>query len=87
MIERAPDSRVLREKVAGHQERFAGYVRELIARHPEVRVADEDTAARLVVSVAELNVHHLIADPDPIDPVRLEDELVAMITGYLAGRR
>ncbi|MEW2434034.1 hypothetical protein AB0952_07580 [Streptomyces caniferus] len=61
------------------------YVRELIEDHPESRVDDVDVAARLVVSTVELLVHQLIAAPDPLEPARLENELVAMVTRYLTG--
>ncbi|MFK4098510.1 hypothetical protein ACI2L1_00195 [Streptomyces sp. NPDC019531] len=37
----------------------------------------------LFVSTAELLVHQLVAEPDPVDTARLENELVAMLTRYL----
>lgn len=83
MAEQAPRSGELLEKVTrGHQTRVAD-VRDLFDRHPEVRVADTDTAARLAVSTVELVVHQLIAAPDPVDLPRFEHELVAMLTRYL----
>ncbi|MBP2473139.1 AcrR family transcriptional regulator [Crossiella equi] len=48
-----------------------------------VRVRDTDTAARLVATTVEMTVHQLIAAPGSIDTTRLENELVAMVTGYL----
>lgn len=59
------------------------YVEALLVGHPEVRVADTHIAARLVVDVVELVVHHLVAAPDPVDLPRFENELVAMLTRYL----
>ena len=83
MIEQAPRSGKLLETVTRLEWAMIGHMRDLLDRHPEVRVQDKDTAARLVTSAAELTVHHLIAAPGSIDTTRLENELVAMITGYL----
>ncbi|MBK0870029.1 TetR family transcriptional regulator [Saccharopolyspora sp. HNM0986] len=83
LLEQAPRSQQLLERISQHErERVAG-VRELLDGHPEVRVDDTGTAARLLVSTIEFVVHHLVAAPDPIDTARLEDELVAMLTRYL----
>jgi AcrR family transcriptional regulator len=87
MIEQAPRSSELLERISVHEQALVGYLRDLLDHHPEVRVDDKDTAARLVVSTVELTVHRLIAAPDPIDVPRLENELVAMVTGYLAAGR
>jgi AcrR family transcriptional regulator len=87
MIEQAPRSSELSERVSREEQALVDYLRDLLDHNPEVRVDDKDTAARLVVSTVELTVHRLIAAPDPIDVSRLENELVAMVTGYLmAGR-
>jgi AcrR family transcriptional regulator len=83
MAEHAPPSRALQEKIAQHERARVAYVRELLDRHPEVRIEDTETGARLVVSTVELVVHRLIAAPDPIDIARFENELVAMLTRYL----
>ncbi|MEV7464936.1 TetR/AcrR family transcriptional regulator [Streptomyces kronopolitis] len=85
MIEQAPRSPELLEKTSRYQQARIAYVRKLIEDHPESRVADVHIAARLVVSTVELLVHQLVAAPDPLDPARLENELVTMLTGYLAG--
>lgn len=57
----------------------------VLAAHPDVGVADTDTAARLVVAAIESLVHRLIASPTPIAVAPFEDELVAMLTRYLTG--
>ncbi|MFE1775490.1 TetR/AcrR family transcriptional regulator [Streptomyces sp. NPDC059008] len=85
MLEQAPRSPELLEKTSQYQQARTVYARELIENHPEVGVADMEVAARLLVSTVELVVHQLIAAPDPLDPARLESELVAMLTGYLSG--
>ncbi|MGW2025821.1 TetR/AcrR family transcriptional regulator [Streptomyces decoyicus] len=85
MIEQAPRSPELWEKTSQYQQGRTVYARELIEKHPEVRVADMEVAARLLVSTVELVVHQLIAAPDPLDPARLESELIAMLTRYLTG--
>lgn len=83
MIEQAPRSGELLERITRLEWEMIGDLRELLHDHPEVRVRDKDTAARLVASTVELTVHQLIASPGSIDVTRLENELVAMITGYL----
>ncbi|MGC7198186.1 TetR/AcrR family transcriptional regulator [Mycobacteroides abscessus] len=57
----------------------------VLAAHPEVRVTETCTAARMVVATIESLVHRLIAGPRPIDPQLFEDQLVDMLTRYLAG--
>lgn len=57
----------------------------LLTAHPDVRVAETATAARMVVATIESLVHRLIAGPRPIDPRLFEDELVGMLTRYLTG--
>ncbi|MGC7096008.1 TetR/AcrR family transcriptional regulator [Amycolatopsis lurida] len=83
MLEQAPRSAELLEKIGAYERERVAFVHDLLARHPEVRVADKETAARLVVSTVELVVHQLIAAPSSIDTTRLENELVAMFTRYL----
>ncbi|MEU8682330.1 TetR/AcrR family transcriptional regulator [Streptomyces sp. NPDC048611] len=85
MLEQAPCSSELLEKVSRYQQTRTAHARELIEDHPEVRVADREVAARLLVSTVELVVHQLIAAPDPLAPTRLESELVTMLTRYLKG--
>jgi AcrR family transcriptional regulator len=57
----------------------AGFLDE----HPAVH-ANGRLTARVVVATIESLVHRLIASPDPVDPQRLEDEIVVMLTGYLS---
>ncbi|WP_028933698.1 TetR/AcrR family transcriptional regulator [Pseudonocardia spinosispora] len=87
MMEQGPRSDELLAKVARSMGMFVSYIQDLLDGHPEVRVTDTHTAARLVVSTVELVVHQLIAAPDPIDVTRLENELVAMLTSYLTSAR
>ena len=56
---------------------------ELLHEHPAVH-ANGRLSARLVVATIESLVHRLIASPDPVDPQRLEDEIVVLLTGYLS---
>ncbi|NDZ78051.1 TetR/AcrR family transcriptional regulator [Streptomyces sp. SID10853] len=85
MMEQPPLSAELVQKVARLHQADIEYIRELFETHPEVRVADTMTAARVAVSAIEFIVHPLIAEPAPVDPTRLENELVAMLTRYLRG--
>ncbi|RJQ82872.1 TetR/AcrR family transcriptional regulator [Pseudonocardiaceae bacterium YIM PH 21723] len=81
MLEQAPRTAELLEQVTRHQREVIGAMRELLDRHPGIRVRDREIAARLVVSTVEQTVHPLTAGA--IDTTRLENELVAMLTGYL----
>ncbi|MFF0587254.1 TetR/AcrR family transcriptional regulator [Streptomyces sp. NPDC003781] len=85
MFEEAPASSELIEAIDRHGKMRVGQVREVFARHPDVRVRDLDTAAELVVGTVEMNTHKLMASPRPVQVERLEAELVAMITRYLRG--
>ncbi len=85
LIEQAPRSTELLERMGRLKRTMVGYTRDLLEGHPEVRVADTGTAARLVIATIELAVHDLLAEPDPIDARRLEEEMVAMLTRYVRG--
>ncbi|MFI5590375.1 TetR/AcrR family transcriptional regulator [Amycolatopsis sp. NPDC051758] len=85
LLEQAPRSRHLLEKVERLKQSLVGYLRELLDDHPEVRITDTETAARLIVTTVELVVHQLVADHEPVDVDRLEDEMVAMLTRYVRG--
>lgn len=81
--EQAPQTNELLEKVELMKRTLVAYMRELLDGHPEVRVADTETAARLIVTTVELVIHQLVADHEPMDTGKLEDELVAMLTRYV----
>ncbi|MCO1581329.1 TetR/AcrR family transcriptional regulator [Crossiella sp. SN42] len=83
MFEQAPRSPELLAKIERQERDLVAFARDLLDQHPEVTVADTETAARLVVSTVELVVHQQIGAPSPIDLDRLEHELVAMLTRYL----
>lgn len=83
MIEKAPKSSELLRTVQEHDEARVSYMRELLGRYPEVRVANVDMAARIVVSTVELVVHKVIATHERTDLQQFEDELVSMLTRYL----
>jgi AcrR family transcriptional regulator len=85
LLEEAPRSNELLERVGKVKRAMVEHTRDLLENHPEVRVADTATAARLVIATVELAVHDLLAEPDPIDARRLEDEMVAMLTRYVRG--
>jgi len=85
LSEQAPRSNELLDKVERQKQSLVTYVQELFEHHPEVRVTDTATAARLVVTTTELVIHQLVADREPVDVRRLENELVAMLTRYVKG--
>ncbi|MFH8463297.1 TetR/AcrR family transcriptional regulator [Streptomyces sp. NPDC017991] len=85
MIEEAPVSSELIETMERHGKARVKQVRDVLARHPDVRVEDLDMAAELVVGTVEMNTHKHMASPHSPQVERLERELAAMITRYLAG--
>ncbi|MFD9318909.1 TetR/AcrR family transcriptional regulator [Streptomyces sp. NPDC060053] len=87
MIEEAPLSQELLDTIDRHGRNRVGQVRDLLARHPDVRVRELDTAAELIVFTVEINTHKLMADPRTIPVETFESELVDMITRYLRGDR
>ncbi|MFC8226606.1 TetR/AcrR family transcriptional regulator [Streptomyces sp. NPDC057287] len=87
MIEEATLSQELLDTIDRHGRNRVGQVRDLLARHPDVRVRDLDTAAELIVFTVELNTHKLMADPQTIPVETFESELVDMVTRYLRGDR
>ncbi|PRY34813.1 TetR/AcrR family transcriptional regulator [Umezawaea tangerina] len=87
LSEQVPHPVEVAEKMARNERERVDYVRALLDHHPEVRVRDTATAARIAVSTVEFVVHHTIASPDPVDLTRFEDELVDMLTLYLTAGR
>ncbi|HEX7304646.1 TetR/AcrR family transcriptional regulator [Lentzea sp.] len=85
MIEEGQLSDELRATVLRHGEQRVGEVRDLFARHPDVRVRDLDAAAELVVFTVEINTHRLAAFPQGLSIETVENELVDMVTRYLRG--
>ncbi|MFJ3192674.1 TetR/AcrR family transcriptional regulator [Streptomyces griseoviridis] len=85
MIEQAPVSRELLDTMDRHSRIRGGEVRDFLARHPDVRVRDLDTAAELILFTVETNTHKLMADPRGVPVETFESELVDMVTRYLSG--
>lgn len=85
MMEQGPRAPELLERIAHSERKRIAYTRKLLRSHPEVRVADVDIAARLVVSTVEMVVHRVMAGPGQVDVVGFENELVTMLTCYLTG--
>jgi AcrR family transcriptional regulator len=87
MIEEAPVSKELLETINNHGRTRVTQIRDLLARHPDVKVQDLDTAAELITFTVEINTHRLMADPNAIAVEALEKELVDLVTRYLRGDR
>ncbi|MFF8036058.1 MULTISPECIES: TetR/AcrR family transcriptional regulator [unclassified Streptomyces] len=85
MIEEAPRSQELLDTIDRHRRNRVGQVRDILARHPDVRVRDLDTAAELIMFTVEINTHRLMAHPRIVPVEVLENELVDMVTRYLRG--
>ncbi|MFJ8858982.1 TetR/AcrR family transcriptional regulator [Streptomyces sp. NPDC102451] len=87
MIEEASFSQDLIDTIDRHGRDRVGQLRDLLARHPDVRVGDLSTAAELIVFTVEANTHKLMADPRTVPLDSFENELVDMVTRYLRGGR
>ena len=85
MIEEAPLSQELRDTVERHSKLRLAQVREVLVRHPDVRVGDPDVAAELILFTVEMNTHKFMAAPRAVPVETFEAELVAMVTRYLRG--
>jgi len=85
MIEEAAFSQDLLDAIDRHGRRRHAQVRDLLARHPDVRVSDLDAATELVVFTVEMNIHKLMAEPHRGPVESLQNELVDMVCRYLAG--
>jgi AcrR family transcriptional regulator len=85
LMEQAPRSAELLEKVEQLKRSWCSYVRNVLDGHPEVRLSDTETAARLIFTTIELVVHQLAAEHEPVDKRKLETEMVAMLTRYVKG--
>jgi AcrR family transcriptional regulator len=86
MVQEAQFSGEVLETITRHGEQRIAQIRNLLARHPDVGVADLDTAAELIVFTVELNTHRVMASSPAAAAVeKLETELVGMVTRYLRG--
>ncbi|MDQ7909771.1 hypothetical protein RB614_35255 [Phytohabitans sp. ZYX-F-186] len=85
MIEEAPLSQELLDTIDRHGRTRVAQLRDLLTRHPDVRVRDVDTAAELILFTVEMNTHKIMADPRTIPVETFENELVAMVARYLRG--
>ena len=82
LFEEAPRAPAFLSRLHALEETMVDATAELLDEHPAVH-ANGRLSARLVVATIESLVHRLIASPDPVDPQRLEDEIVVLLTGYL----
>ena len=85
MVEEGQFSQELRDTITRHGAQRVAQVRDLFARHPDVRVHDLDTAVDLIVFTVELNTHRFAASPQKTPVETFENELVHMVTRYLRG--
>ncbi|WP_020639017.1 TetR/AcrR family transcriptional regulator [Amycolatopsis balhimycina] len=85
MIEELPASPELRDTMDRHGKLRTAQVRDVIVRHPDVRVGDPDVAADLILLTVEINTHKFMAAPGTVPVETFENELVAMVTRYLRG--
>ncbi|WP_424186702.1 TetR/AcrR family transcriptional regulator [Actinokineospora sp. G85] len=86
MLEETPLSPELLDTIDRHGKLRIAQVRDLIVRHPDIRVGDPDVAAEIILFTVEMNTHKFMAAQPTIPVEALEDELVAMVAGYLHGK-
>lgn len=68
-------------------ERFAGLLKQLLERRPDVRVRETNAAAFLLVTTAEALTRWVAHDaPATLDTDVLIEEIVAMLSGYVTRR-
>jgi AcrR family transcriptional regulator len=87
MIEEAPVSQELLDTIDRHGKLRTAQVRDVIVRHPDIRVGDPAVAADIILFTVEMNTHKFMAGPRTIPVEAFEEELVAMVTRYLRGDR
>lgn len=85
MMEEGQVSEELRDTMTRHSAQRVAEVREVFARHPDVRVRNLDAAVDLIVFTVELNTHRLAAFPQGLSIETVANELVDMVTRYLRG--
>ena len=85
MIEEAPVSQELLDTLDRHAKLREAQIRDIIVRHPDIHVGDPDVAAEIILFTVEMNTHKFMAAPRTIPVETFENELVAMVTGYLRG--
>lgn len=85
MIEEAPMSQELLDTIDRHGKLRAAQVRDVIDRHPDIRLDNPDVAAEIILFTVEMNTHKFMAAPRTVPVEAFENELVAMLTRYLRG--
>ncbi|MEU4155356.1 TetR/AcrR family transcriptional regulator [Actinoplanes sp. NPDC026670] len=85
MIEEAPLSQDLLDAIERHGAVRTAQIRDLLTRHPDVRVGDVGTAADLILFTIEMNTHKLMAAPGSVPVETFATELADMVTRYLRG--
>ena len=85
MIEELPASQELRDTMDRHAKLRTAQVRDVLVRHPDVRVGDAGVAADLILFTVEITTHRFMAAPRTVPVETFENELVAMVTRYLRG--
>lgn len=85
MIEEMPVSDKLRDTIDRHGKLRLAQLRDILVRHPDVRVGDPGVAADLILFTVEITTHRFMAAPRTVPVETFENELVAMVTRYLRG--
>jgi AcrR family transcriptional regulator len=83
LFEEAPRAPAFLARLHELEELTVNATEQLLDRHPQVQIGGR-LSARMVVATIESLVHRLITAPDPVEPQELEDEMVALLAGYLS---
>lgn len=83
LVEKAPRAPAFLSRLHDLETLMVDAAVGFLDEHPAVH-ANGRLTARVVVATIESLVHRLIASPDPVEPQRLEDEIVVLLTGYLS---
>jgi AcrR family transcriptional regulator len=83
LFEEAPRAPAFLTRLHELEELTVDATQQLLDHHPQVRARGR-LSARIVVATIESLVHRLVTAPDPVDPKQLEDEMVALLAGYLS---
>jgi AcrR family transcriptional regulator len=87
MIERGQVSPELVATMDRYSKVRTAQVRDVLVRHPDAHVGDTDVAADMILLTVEINTHRFMAGPGAVPVETFENELVAMVVGYLGTGR
>lgn len=82
LFEQAPRAPAFLDRLHDMERLSVEAVTWVLEQHPEVRNTGR-LRAQVVVATIDSLVHRLVTSPDPVDFQAVEDEIVALLAGYL----